>query len=87
MAFLYPWSLNRKLHCIIIQCFGLILIIASYLLISKRYLSWPGYIALIPVIGAYLIIVSIYQSNFLISNSIFNYIGKWSYSLMYGIGH
>ena len=80
MAFLYPWSLNKKLHCIIIQCFGLILIIASYLLISKDT-PWPGYIALIPVIGAYLIIVSNYQSNFLISNSIFNYIGKWSYSI------
>lgn len=48
MAFLYPWSLNKKLHCIIIQCFGLILIIASYLLISKD-IPWPGYIALIPV--------------------------------------
>src|SRR5690606_37171295 len=42
---------------------------------------WPGYMALIPVIGSYLIISSNYQNNILISNPIFSHIGKWSYSI------
>ncbi|MFW1905630.1 acyltransferase, partial [Acinetobacter baumannii] len=62
------------------QCLGLILILVSYLLISKDIL-WPGYMAVIPVLGAYLIISSNYQNNIIISNPIFSYIGKWSYSI------
>ena len=80
LAFLYPWSLKNKLQQISTQCFGLILIGTSYFLISKDT-PWPGYMALIPVLGAYLIIVSNYQNNLLISNPIFSYIGKWSYSI------
>lgn len=80
LAFLYPWSLKNKSHQILTQCSGLILIIASYFLISKDT-PWPGYMALIPVLGAYLIVVANYQNNFLISNPISNYIGKWSYSI------
>ncbi len=80
LAFLYPWSLKNKSHQIIIQGLGIILIIASYFLISKDT-PWPGYMALIPVLGAYLIVVANYQNNFLINNPISNYIGKWSYSI------
>jgi peptidoglycan/LPS O-acetylase OafA/YrhL len=80
LAFLYPWSLKNKYLKIITQCFGLILIIASYFLISKDT-PWPGYMALIPVFGSYFIISSNYQNNILISNPIFSYIGKWSYSI------
>lgn len=80
LAFLYPWSLKNKLHQIITQCLGIVLIIASYFLISKDT-PWPGYMALIPVFGAYLIVVANYQNNFLINNPISNYIGKWSYSI------
>ncbi len=42
---------------------------------------WPGYMALIPVLGAYLIIVSQYQQNIFINNPVFSHIGKWSYSI------
>ncbi|MDV2486359.1 acyltransferase family protein [Acinetobacter johnsonii] len=80
LAFLYPWSLKSKFHQIITQCLGIVLIIASYFLISKDTL-WPGYMALIPVLGAYLIVVANYQNNFLINNPVSNYIGKWSYSI------
>lgn len=80
LAFLYPWSLKNKSHQIITQCIGIVLILASYFLISKDT-PWPGYMALIPVFGAYLIIVSNYQNNILINNPVFNYIGKWSYSI------
>lgn len=80
LAFLYPWSLKNKSHQVITQCLGIILIIASYFLISKDT-PWPGYMALIPVLGAYLIVVANYQNNFLINNPISNSIGKWSYSI------
>lgn len=80
LAFLYPWSLKKKLHQITAQCLGLILIVASYFFISKD-IPWPGYMAFVPVFGAYLILVSNYQNNILINNPIFSAIGKWSYSI------
>lgn len=80
LAFLYPWALKNKSHQIMTQCLGIVLIIASYFLISKDT-PWPGYMALIPVFGAYLIVVANYQNNFLINNPISNSIGKWSYSI------
>lgn len=80
LAFLYPWSLQKKIKQVTIQLLGIVLIIASYFLISKDTL-WPGYMALIPVFGAYLIVVANYQHNFLINNPFSNYIGKWSYSI------
>ena len=80
LAFLYPWSLKSKFHQIITQCLGIVLIITSYLLISKDT-PWPSYIALIPVLGAYFIVIANYQNNFVINNPVSHYIGKWSYSI------
>lgn len=80
LAFLYPWSPQSKIKQITAQLLGIILIFSAYFLISKDTL-WPGYMALIPVFGAYLIIASNYQNNFLINNPIFMYMGKWSYSV------
>ena len=65
LAFLYPWSLQKKIKQVTIQLLGIVLIVASYFLMSKDTL-WPGYMALIPVLGAYLIIVSSFQNNFII---------------------
>ena len=80
LAFLYPWSLQSKSKKIIVQFLGIILIIASYFLISKNTL-WPSYMAMIPVFGAYLIIISNYQNNYIINNPVFRHIGQWSYSI------
>ena len=80
LAFLYPWSLKNKITKITVQSLGIVLIVTSYFFMSKDTL-WPGYMALIPVFGAYLIIVSNYQNNFVINNLTFSYIGKWSYSI------
>lgn len=80
LAFLYPWSLQSKIKQITAQSSGIILIVASYFLMSKDTL-WPSYMALMPVFGAYLIIASNYQNNFVVNNPAFNYIGKWSYSI------
>lgn len=80
LAFLYPWSFKQKNLQVTAQCFGLILVFLSYFFISKDT-PWPGYMALIPVFGAYLIIVSRYQNNVLLNNLAINNIGKWSYSI------
>lgn len=80
LAFLYPVQIKKHLHKILIQCIGLILIIASYFLISEET-PWPGYMALFPVVGAYLILISNLQHNLLINNMVFRNIGKWSYSI------
>jgi len=80
LAFLYPISIQNLKLRITTQIFGLILIISSYFLISK-HTPWPGYMAIFPVLGAYLIILSNHQNNFIINNYFFSKIGKWSYSI------
>ena len=80
LAFLYPWSMTSKIKKITVQSLGIVLIITSYFFMSKDTM-WPGYMALIPVFGAYLIISSNYQNNFVINNPAFQYIGQWSYSI------
>ena len=80
LAFLYPWTFKNKTTQISTQSIGILLIVASYFLVSQETL-WPGYMALIPVLGAYLIVVSECQNNRLIKNVIFQSIGKWSYSI------
>ncbi len=79
LAFLYPLSLqDRQKKWLAIT--GLTLILASYVLINSLT-PWPGYLALIPVLGSYLIIVA-HQHNSLIGNNLFlQHIGKWSYSI------
>jgi len=42
---------------------------------------WPGYLALIPVIGAFLIILAQRNDSFVTGNIIFQSLGKWSYSI------
>ena len=80
LAFLYPWKLKSKISQLFVQLIGLTLILISYFLITEDT-PWPGYMALIPVIGAYLIVVSQYQHNFILNNVVMQNIGKWSYSI------
>ena len=79
VAYLYPFTLqeNRKK---LVEWTGLILVIASYLLISSNNL-WPGYLALFPVLGSFLIIQAQHNDSFITGNIIFQKIGTWSYSI------
>ncbi|OTG82390.1 acyltransferase family protein [Acinetobacter sp. ANC 4648] len=80
LAFLFPFTIRNIKIATSLQILGIILIIFSYFLISEAT-PWPGYLALLPVIGTYLIISSNIQNNPLINNIIFRNIGKWSYSI------
>jgi len=79
LAFLYPLSLkdNQKRYY---QIFGLLLIVLSYLLISKTSV-WPGYLAFFPVFGTFLVIQSQWGKGWFSSNKFLQKIGLWSYSI------
>jgi peptidoglycan/LPS O-acetylase OafA/YrhL len=79
VAYLYPIAL-KKGRKKLFEWFGLVLIIGSYFLISKENL-WPGYLALFPVLGSFLIIQAQRNDSFITSNIVSQKIGAWSYSI------
>lgn len=79
VAYLYPLAVKNK-YKKSIEWLGLILIFLSYFLISKEN-AWPGYLALIPVLGVYLIIQSNRNESFILNNIVLQKIGTWSYSI------
>lgn len=79
VAYLYPFKLSeqKKKYW---EALGIGLILCSYIFISKDT-PWPGYLALVPVLGAFLLIQAQRQDSVLTANAPFQYIGKWSYSI------
>jgi len=78
VAYIYPLSCkdgNRKY----IEFSGLVLIAISILFIQEST-PWPGYFALVPVVGAYLCILAS-NDNSILSGAIIKRIGLWSYSI------
>ncbi|WP_139851488.1 acyltransferase family protein [Acinetobacter pullicarnis] len=80
LAFLYPITIQSVKKKALLQLTGISLIMVSYIIISE-HTPWPGYMALLPVFGTYLIILCNFQNNPIINNPFFNHIGKWSYSI------
>ncbi|WP_172378847.1 acyltransferase family protein [Vibrio sp. Vb339] len=79
VAFLYPWSVSDSRKKVV-EIIGLLLILSSYAFVSDD-IPWPGHFALIPVLGSYLMIVANRQSSVITNNALFQYLGKWSYSI------
>ena len=79
VAYLYPFVLqeNRKK---LVEWTGLALVVGSYFLISSES-AWPGYLALFPVLGSFLIIQAQRNDSVITGNIIFQKIGSWSYSI------
>ena len=77
IAYLYPLKILKSKF---IELLGLAMILMSYFLISQDNL-WPGYLALVPVMGTYFIIASNNQLSIFTNNIVFQIIGKWSYSI------
>ena len=79
IAYLYPFTLqeNRKK---LFEWTGLLLIVGSYFLISAEN-PWPGYLAILPVLGTFLIIQAHRNNSFITNNLVFQKIGAWSYSI------
>ena len=78
VAFIYPFNF-RESNKKYLEWLGIGLILASYFLISKDNL-WPGYLALIPVVGTYFVIVA-NSNNIITDNIVSQNIGLWSYSI------
>ncbi|PMH43441.1 acyltransferase [Vibrio sp. 10N.286.49.C2] len=79
VAYLYPLKLKKNKKKLV-EILGLALIATSFIFISKEEL-WPGYLSIIPVFGAFLLIQSNQNDSVLTNNSVFQAIGKWSYSI------
>jgi peptidoglycan/LPS O-acetylase OafA/YrhL len=79
VAYLYPFHLQEKRKKLF-EWVGLILIVGSYVLISKDS-PWPGYLAIFPVLGTFLIIQAQRNDSLITNNTIMQKIGVWSYSI------
>ena len=79
VAYFYPMklgSVSRK----VLEAVGLLLILISYGTFSEQSL-WPGYLALVPTLGAFFVIQAANQSTALSNEWLFQKVGKWSYSI------
>jgi len=79
VAYLSPFVLGNKRKKLV-EWLGLALILGTYFFISKET-PWPGYLAIFPVLGAFLIIQSQRNDSIITSNVVFQKIGAWSYSI------
>ncbi|MCD9494564.1 acyltransferase family protein [Photobacterium carnosum] len=80
LAFLYPLQSIKDTSKKYLEWAGIALILASYAFISKENL-WPGYLALIPVLGAYLVIIANRSGSVITDNVVMQKVGLWSYSI------
>jgi peptidoglycan/LPS O-acetylase OafA/YrhL len=79
VAYLYPFALQEKRKKLV-EWFGLFLIIGSYFLITKDH-PWPGYLAIFPVLGSFLILQAQRSDSLITTNIVSQKIGAWSYSI------
>ena len=79
VAYLYPFKLQIRAKRLL-EYTGLALIVASYFLVSEKT-PWPGYIAILPVLGSFFIIQAQNNNSIITSNGILQKLGAWSYSI------
>ena len=79
LAYIYPIYLKNSQRKGL-ESLGVASIICSYLFLSSGT-PWPGYLAIFPVFGAYLILISNRQNSLITNNPVFQTLGKWSYSI------
>ncbi|PNK60217.1 acyltransferase family protein [Psychrobacter sp. FDAARGOS_221] len=79
IAYLYPITVLHR-YKKYAQWIGLAAVTGSYLFISAEN-AWPGYLALFPVIGTFLIIQSQREDGLISRNALAQKLGAWSYSI------
>ncbi len=79
VAYLYPMAIKQG-HKKRLEWLGLGLIVGAYVFISKNN-PWPGYLALLPVLGTFLIIQAQRNDSLMTGNIVFQKLGAWSYSI------
>lgn len=79
IAFLYPLQSTNRVKKVAGWA-GISLVLISCFVISKN-VSWPGYMAALPVIGSFLLLQSQQANSLITGNIVFQKIGLWSYSI------
>ena len=79
VAYLYPSRFGNKQNKIL-EIIGVLFILGSYFFVTKDT-PWPGYLAIFPVLGAFLIIQANSKNSFITGNLLFQKVGAWSYSI------
>lgn len=79
IAYLYPLGAQETKKKIL-GVTGFFLIAGSYFYVSAET-AWPGYMALFPVMGSFLVIWAHQSNSFITNNPLFQKIGTWSYSI------
>ncbi len=79
LAYLYPLPAAKQ-RSRLFNLVGIALIVIAYVLIDER-VPWPGYMAMIPVAGTYLVLIASTQGSVLTNNPVFQPLGRWSYSI------
>lgn len=80
IAFLYPFELKKQSEKHILELSGLALILVSFFIITEHTI-WPGYAALIPTLGAFILLQANNEKSIFTNNIICQKLGLWSYSL------
>ena len=78
-AFLFPVSLGKTQRRTL-EILGWAMILGSFFLLQEKVM-WPGYLALIPVIGAFLVIQANSEKSMIVSSWLTQKIGLHSYSM------
>ena len=79
VAYIYPMHARFK-YKRTFELIGIFLIVWTCFFVSSETL-WPGYMALLPVMGTYFIIVANRKFSLITGNIVFQKIGIWSYSI------
>jgi peptidoglycan/LPS O-acetylase OafA/YrhL len=79
IAFLFPAKYGKALQIKTVYA-GLLLLLLSFLCLSDDFM-WPGYYALVPILGTFLILQANHQDSFLTANFFSQSIGRYSYSI------
>ena len=79
LIFFFPSSIDTK-YAKHIESAGLLLIAAGIYFLNEQ-LKWPGWLAIIPVLGAALIIYAANSKSLITSNAAMQFLGRISYSL------
>lgn len=79
VACLFPLKLQAT-HQRALEAIGVSLMLASFVLLSEKDV-WPGYLALLPVVGTLAVIVAARQDSLITGNRFSQWTGTLSYSL------
>lgn len=79
VVYLFPLKLSSGMRKGLFYC-GVIFILISYVFVDEG-VTWPGYLTLLPVVGACFLLYSHQKDNKVFGSVVFQTTGNWSYSI------